>query len=137
MGARITAWAGMATATALLLAGCGSDSDGTADDTSSPTGSVSTTAASSAPSASTTPAPAGTPRCGAVWKDGAKLPRVYRGCADEGLLVAADRIGCSSGQALVRYGNRFWAVAGGPIARTSGALLKDDDYTAALTSCRG
>lgn len=139
MGARMTAWAGLATAATLLLAGCGSDDDGKADDTSSPSvaSSESSTAASAAPSATTTPAPAGMRACTEVWQAGAKLPRAYRGCADgAGLLVAPDRIGCSSGQALVRH-QRFWAVAGGPIARTAGPLLDDEAYAAALTSCRG
>lgn len=138
MGARMTAWAGLATAATLLLAGCGSD-DGKADDSGSPgvASSESSTAASAAPSATTTPAPAGMRDCVDVWRAGATLPRVYRGCADDdGLLVAPDRIGCSSGQALVRHG-RFWAVAGGLIARTDGPLLEDDEYVAALTSCRG
>lgn len=137
MGARMTAWAGLATAATLLLAGCGSD-DGSADDTSSPGAASSTSpAASAAPSPTTTPAPAGMRACADVWQAGADLPRAYRGCADaDGLLVAPDRIGCSSGQALVRH-QRFWAVAGGPISRAAGALLDDEEYMAALTSCRG
>ncbi len=139
MGARMTAWAGLATAATLLLAGCGSDDDGSAEDTSSPSAlsSKSSTASSAAPSPTTTPAPAGMRACADVWQAGADLPRAYRGCADaDGLLVAPDRIGCSSGQALVRH-HRFWAVAGGPISRTAGALLDDEEYAAALTSCRG
>lgn len=139
MGARMTAWAGLATAATLLLAGCGSDDDGTADDTSSPTvtASESTPAASTAPSATTTPAPAGTPECAEVWTSGARLPRAYSGCAADGLLVAPDGLGCSSGQSLVRYDDRFWAVRGGTINGGDVALTKSEEYKAEVATCRG
>jgi hypothetical protein len=139
MGARITAWAGLATATVLLLTGCGSDSDGAADDTGSPTGSASSTPASATPSptATTTPAPAGTPKCGNVWKEGAKLPRAYGGCAADGLLVAPDTLGCSSGQALVLFDNRFWGVRGGTISGGDTALQDSEEYLADVATCRG
>ncbi len=139
MGARMTAWAGLATAATLLLAGCGSDDDGTADDTSSPTvtTSESSTAASATPSPTTTPAPAGTPECADVWQAGGKLPRAYGGCAADGLLVAPDGLGCSSGQTIVRYDERFWAVRGGTISGGDVALTQSKEYKDAVATCRG
>jgi len=139
MGARMTAWAGLATAATLLLAGCGSDDDGTADDTSSPTGttSESSSAPTTAPSSTTTPAPAGTPECSEVWTSGGKLPRAYSGCAVDGLLVAPDGLGCSSGQTLVRYDDRFWAVRGGTISGGDVALTTSKEYKAEVATCRG
>lgn len=129
----------MATAAALLLTGCGSDDDGKADDTSSPTPTVaeSSTATSAEPSPTTTPAPAGTPECADVWKAGAKLPRAYGGCAADGLLVAADGLGCSSGQTLVRYDERFWAVRGGTISGGDTSLQDSEEYKGEVATCRG
>ncbi|HWJ67500.1 MAG TPA: hypothetical protein VNT31_12550 [Nocardioides sp.] len=138
MGARrLTAIAGVATAL-VLLSGCGGD-DASADDPATTNGSASTPATddASTAAASSTPAPAGTPECADVWQADATLPRAYRGCALDGLLVAPDRLGCSSGQALVRYDDRYWAVAGGPIAATEGPLLDDQAYADAVETCRG
>lgn len=137
------AGAGAVAAAVLLLAGCGSEGDGEtqAEDTSSPTASTSPSATpspTSAPAPTTTPAPPGTPACAALWQAGRTLPKGYDGCADAaGLLVAADVLGCSSGQGLIRYDERFWAVAGGPVQGGKGALADSRDYQKVVSTCRG
>ena len=137
------AGAGALAAAVLLLAGCGSGEDGEteAEDTSSPTASASdstSASATSAPAPTTTPAPPGTPACTEVWQAGRTLPRGYAGCADAaGLLAAPDVLGCSSGQGLVRYDERFWAVAGGPIQGGKGELASSRDYQKVVSTCRG
>jgi hypothetical protein len=106
----------------LALTGCGEDRAGQeAKDTSSP----------NSPSASS-----GVPDCAAVWQDGSELPRSYAGCnSDEGF-VATDKLGCSSGQRMVRYGDHFYAVFGGTIHETESPLEDDRGYRAAVASCR-
>lgn len=137
------AGAGAVAAAVLLLAGCGTDDgDAAADDTSSPAPgaseptSATATATTSAPT--TTPAPAGTPACTELWQAGRTLPKGYAGCADAaGLLVAPDVLGCSSGQGLIRYDERFWAVAGGPVQGGKGTLAGSRDYQKVVATCRG
>lgn len=139
--------AGVVAAAVLLLAACGSEGDGEtqAEDASAPTASSSDSASASAtatPTATTSatraPAPAGTPACTAVWQAGRTLPKGYAGCADAGgLLVAPDVLGCSSGQGLVRYDERFWAVAGGPVQGGKGTLAASRDYQKVVSTCRG
>lgn len=68
--------------------------------------------------------------------DGQSLPKKYTGCVSGGEFVKADRLGCSSGQRIVRYDDRYWAYDGGTISRTAG-LMKDDEYVAEVTTCRG
>lgn len=136
-----------ATATAMLAlplalaAGCGSSSDTASDDTSasgSPSASLSTSVGPpSSPSASTSPAPAGWSACGSVWKDGAKLPGHYPGCAEAGIAVPVHRIGCSSGQTVVTYADHFFAVSGGRITRTTRMLRNSSVYASAIATCRG
>lgn len=139
----------------VVLAGCGSedaeptagDSAGdTAGDTASSTPSDAATSSASPepseptsePTTSASPeVPAGTPACGEVWVEDARIPRGYRGCVDDtGAYVRADRLGCSSGQALIRYADRFYGVAGGTVSRTAGPLLDDPDYTETVEGCR-
>lgn len=130
----------------LLLAGCGSEDDAreagatsTATDPASlPAPSSTTSSADPAPSTPAAPAiPAGTPDCAEVWVTDATLPRGYGGCVEDGALVKADRLGCESGQAIVRYADRFYGVAGGTVheAATS-PLLDDPDYTDTVARCR-
>ena len=114
----------------LALAGCGQqDGGGTPEASSSAGGS---------PSAATgKPAPPGTPECGEVWKAGAHIPRTYHGCTEEGGgYVARDVLGCSSGQRMVRYADRFWGVLGGTVNEASADSLDEDrDYETSMRNC--
>ena len=47
-----------------------------------------------------------------------------------------DQESCSFGQRLVRYGNHYYAVRGGPVNRTNAPLARDRDYRGAIASCR-
>lgn len=50
--------------------------------------------------------------------------------------VKAKRVSCSSGQGLMLYDNRFWAVRGGTIS-SAPKLIDSDEYLAAVARCRG
>ena len=132
----------------VLLAGCGADTE----DTSAQDAEASTSPAADATSPSPSPTktkdnpedepaespsvPADAPACAAVWKDGTRLARDYEGCMAGGDFVAVDQEPCSFGQRLVRYGDHFYAVRGGPVNRTAAPLAKDRDYRGAIASCR-
>jgi hypothetical protein len=123
-----------------LVSACGEDAAPTAADPA-PTSASASASPSDAmePSKSAvagTPAPAGMQTCVAIWKAGSQLPRVYKGCAQEGALVAADTLSCSSGQAIVRYDGHYFGVAGGTIYRADN-LNRDDRYLEMVGSCRG
>ena len=81
-------------------------------------------------------APADAPACGAVWRDGVRLARDYEGCMAGTRFVTVDQEPCSFGQRLVRFGDHFYAVRGGPVNRTSAPLAQDRDYRGAIASCR-
>ncbi len=138
-------------AAVVVLAGCGSDPGTSAEGT--PTASASEDAtASPSPSPSGSPSgspseepsptdepvavPPGTPACAAVWVDGTRLARDYAGCRTGQRFVEPDQESCSFGQRLVRYGDHFYAVRGGPVNRTAAPLTKDRDYRGAIASCR-
>ena len=114
-------WAAVAVAL-VALTGCGENTRGQdAEGASSP----------ASPSASN-----GAPDCADVWRDGEELPRAYAGCnSDEGF-VAAEKLGCSSGQRMVSYGDHFYAVLGGTIHGTESPLEDDRGYRDAVASCR-
>jgi len=128
----------------VALAGCGSDAGTSAEGTT--TASASATEESPSPSPSKPrpsptkekPAavPAGTPACAAVWVDGTRLARGYVGCRIGQRFVEPDQESCSFGQRLVRYGDHFYAVRGGPVNRTTAPLAKDHAYRGAIASCR-
>ena len=104
------------------MTGCGEHPAGpAAQDPSAP----------SSPSASN-----GAPDCASVWKDGAELPRSYDGCNSAEGFVATDKLGCSSGQRMVRYGDHYYAVLGGTIRETESSLEDDRGYRGAIASCR-
>lgn len=113
----------------LGLVSCGDDSPVAAEETSSPAGET-----SGEPSGE--PVPPGTPVCSEVWTEGAELPRRYKGCDEDGAFVAADGLGCSSGQKIVRYAEHFYAVPGGTIHETADPLDEDREYRAAERRCR-
>ena len=117
---------------AVAAAGCGSDE---ADPSPGAVATESETASSS-PS-STGSIPPGTPPCADVWEDQATLPRSYDGCVDDsGQLVASDPLACSSGQKIIRYDDRFYAVPGGTIHAADAPLNEDSEYRAAALRCR-
>jgi hypothetical protein len=112
---------------ALGLGACGSESS----DSSAPEASDSSSAGASAS------VPPGTPDCSTVWHDGGTIPRGYRGCADDtGAFVRKDGLGCESGQVIIRFGDRFYGVAGGTVHETSASLQSDKGYRAAVIRCR-
>lgn len=121
-----------------LLGGCGSDGDTAADDTSSesPSGSPSV-AESESTDASESATGGGFPDCGEVWRVGRTLPEDYLGCVEGTTPFDLDGIECESGQFIVKHDDRFWAVAGGRIAKADSTLLKDPDYKDDLATCRG
>ncbi|MDO9456136.1 hypothetical protein [Nocardioides sp.] len=138
------------TALGALLGGCGSgDAEpASATDSASETSSGTPTDPASDPTTDpvepttevTTPAPpaipAGTPDCSAVWSAGATLPGGYQGCADGDVYVKADRLGCESGQAITRYADQFYGVAGGLIYEGTSPLIDDPDYAEMVAGCR-
>ena len=111
----------------LALAGCGEDeaTPRTADSSSS------ANEPSASPSVSN-----GAPDCAVIWRGGGELPRSYDGCNSESGFVASDKLGCSSGQRMVRYGDHFYAVPGGTIYETESPLEDDRGYRVAVASCR-
>ena len=114
---------------ACVLASCGQqDGEGAAEEQPRPESSSSSSAGEEAPS--------GTPDCSEVWQQGGAIPRGYQGCADEtGTYVERDALGCSSGQRMVRYGDRFWGVLGGTVNEAQGSLEDDRDYRISMRSC--
>jgi hypothetical protein len=114
----------------VLLAGCGSDSGDTAADDTGASPTPSTPVAEESPVG-------GFPACEEIWQEGATLAEDYLGCMDGATPVDLDGIECESGQFIITYADRFWAVADGPIAMADGALLDDPDYQDVLASCRG
>jgi hypothetical protein len=137
-------------AAVVALAGCGTDS-GTSPE--SRAAATATSPTSESPPESPSPdkssphkkhhpspeepatAPAGTPACAVVWVDGTRLARDYAGCRIGRRFVEPDQESCSFGQRLVRYGDHFYAVRGGPVNRTQAPLAKDHDYRGAMASC--
>lgn len=121
-------------AAAGVLAGCGSGSSSAVDPSAGQS-----TAGSSSPSASQTTSgstASDLPACGEVWQAGAKLPHNYRGCVQGTNETRADRLGCSSGQRMVRFDNHWYAVLGGRIHH-SRDLVHDEQYLHSVRVCRG
>lgn len=122
----------------LALGGCGSDTSAGGEQTASAaTPSDTADAASPAPSSSTEPDTAEWASCSEVWVADQTLPGRYPGCVDGDQAVPADRLGCSSGQRMIRFDDRYYAVPGGTIYRTDTALSDDRGYRAAVAICRG
>lgn len=124
-----------------LAGACGSSTPGSvAADPATPATSPSTPSSDASPSkpprASTGPSSPDWAACDSVWKAGERLPASYPGCNQGTTSVAADRLGCSSGQRLVRYDNHWWAAAGGVIHH-SRDLIHDRTYIHSAQVCRG
>jgi hypothetical protein len=109
---------------ALVLAGCGDDSSDTGADGGTPSGSE---------SPSTTPEG---PECSEVWS-GDTLPKNYDGCVRDSEMVAADKRSCASGQVVVTFDDRYYAVLGGPVNDVGAPLEESDQYRRAMRSCGG
>lgn len=116
------------------LTACGDSADEAQDPGA---GASSTTEESSDPAESeSADVPADAPVCGEVWVAGEKIARTYRGCVDEsGAYVERDSVGCSSGQRLVVFGDRYWGVQGGTVYEADGSLDQDRDYRDATRRC--
>jgi hypothetical protein len=141
-------------AAVVVLAGCGTDTPATtaqgssstsavADKTSSSAGvpgdassSSKGQAASDQPAKDVSTVPDDAPGCAAVWRDGTTLARDYEGCMAGARYVAVDQEPCSFGKQLVRFGDHFYAVRGGPVNHTAAPLAKDRTYRGAVASCR-
>lgn len=121
---------------AVPLAACGSD--GTSDTDASSAEDTSSVSPSESPTDSpSADEPAEGPDCASVWQEGAELPRGYAGCVDEGgELVPVEKVGCSSGQALLMYDDMYWGAAGGTVYMGTAPLAEDPDFLAAVRRCR-
>ncbi len=124
----------------LLLASCGQQDAGSSAQEAPKTPASSSSSPSPSPKAEKTEkeekVPPGTPDCSQVWEQGSTIPRTYQGCADKaGSYVERDTLACSSGQRVVRYGDRFWGVLGGTINEANGSLDDDHDYKVSMRNC--
>lgn len=118
-----------------LTGACGSSTSGSvAADTGTP--STNPSNPSKPHHSSTGPSSPDWASCSSVWKAGARLPASYPGCNQGNTSVAADRLGCSSGQRLVRFDNHWWAAAGGVIHHVRD-LQHDQTYIHSAQVCRG
>lgn len=141
-GGQATLAASAALFAALVLSACGSETttESSATDTGSSTSPSAEPSASTSPSvepsSSPKPPPPGTPECSEVWRDGARLPRFYGGCAEGDTYVRRDAMACSSGQRLARYADRYYGVLGGTVREAKGDLDDDRDYRASVRRCR-
>jgi hypothetical protein len=114
------------------LTACGS-ATGEAQD---PAGSASSSTASEPTQSESSDVPADAPACADVWAAGEKIARTYQGCVDEsGAYVERDSVGCSSGQRLIVFDDRFWGVQGGTVYEADGSLDQDRDYRDATRRC--
>lgn len=123
MALRVRMTALVLAASATVLGACG-DTD---SDEDSPTAGDTTTA----------DAGSDLPDCAEVWQEGSDLPADYEGCSEEGTEVAPELIDCSSGQRIVTYDDRFWAVPGNVVQAAAEPGLTDDaGYQEDMYSCR-
>jgi hypothetical protein len=115
---RTAAVALAATALVTSLTGCGEE-DGDGDGSSA---------------ASSTPTPSGSAlACEDVW-GGETLPDPYEGCTEDGAVVPPERMECSSGQVIVTFDDRYYAVPGGPV-NDVGSLAESKQYRQAMRTC--
>jgi hypothetical protein len=119
---------------ALTLSACGGNDDTADDPAAVPTTGLPTL--SQTPSATPSNLLPQLPGCDEVWVGDQKLPVRYLGCDVGGKPVRAKATHCESGQKIVTYDGRFYAVPGRPI-NDVGDLETSADYQAALASCLG
>jgi hypothetical protein len=125
-------------AAVLSTSACGTESESPADTTAQESTSQSPSPSESGGSPGEKPsptAPPGTPACADVWQEGATLPRSYSGCVDGDTYHQRSAIGCSSGQRLIRYDDRFYSVPGGTVQQARPSLAKDKAYRKDLAAC--
>src|SRR5262249_54518855 len=122
MKERFGALALLSAAALAVLAGCGSD-DGDASDADEPTAVASTHSTD-------------LPFCSDVWVADTPLPASYKGCEEDGQAVAPQRRFCSSGQKIVTYDDRFYAVLGHDVQETD-SLKTDRDFQRTMAVCQG
>jgi hypothetical protein len=117
------------------LAACGSDT--VTDPAAEPTATTSLPTATPPTTPTTsTEKPIVLPACAGVWTAGARLPGTYRGCLDGGKRIEAVVAHCESGQRIVTYDDRYYAVPGAVI-NDVGDLKTSDQYHRAMDSCLG
>lgn len=104
---------------AVALSGCGSSTDDVG----------------TAPETSKSSAMAG-PDCAEVWS-GETLPAEYDGCVDQSEFVEAERWDCASGQVIITFDDRYYAVPGGPVNDVGAPLEDSPQYRKALRGCGG
>jgi hypothetical protein len=104
---------------AVALTGCGDDSGGGT--------ATSETTASAAPSG---------PDCTEIWS-GETLPKKYDGCVRDSELVEPEKRSCSSGQVIITYDDRYYAVPGGPVNDVGQPLEDSEQYRKAIRHCGG
>jgi hypothetical protein len=125
-------------AAVLSTSACGTESESPADTMAQESTSQSPSPSESGGSPGEKPsptAPPGTPACADVWQEGATLPRSYSGCVDGDTYHQRSAIGCSSGQRLIRYDDRFYSVPGGTVQQARPSLAKDKAYRKDLAAC--
>ncbi len=122
MKQRFGALALLSAAALAVLAGCGDDggSGSAAEGTPTPTPTHSTDL----------------PFCSDVWVADVPLPANYQGCEEDGQAVSPQRRFCSSGQKIVTYDGRFYAVLGHDVQETD-SLKTDRDFQRTMTVCQG
>jgi hypothetical protein len=122
----------------VLLAGCGQD--GADEDRAASDPAAGSTPSEPADGGTATPsAPAAdpdAPDCAEVWVTGGPIPRSYAGCNDGDSFVERQALGCSSGQRLVTFDDRWYGVVGGLVREGTTPLEQDREYRASVASCR-
>ena len=91
---------------------------------------------SASPSQDTEAARPDAPDCASLWTAGGRIPRFYPGCNDGDTFVVRDSLGCSSGQRLARYDDRFYGVLGGTVTEAKSPLERDKGYRDSVARCR-
>lgn len=119
----------VATVALTFAAGCGSA--GTSGDEP-----VNAEPQTEAPGAVADEAATDLPECDSVWQQGALLPEKYRGCLLDDEEVTPEVVDCSSGQRVMLYDNKYWAVEGHKIQYAPEGLDNSAAYAEMLYGCR-